>query len=281
MQNKRLAIIGTAGSWALTPWTDPALQCWSLNDAYRIAGFQRADAWFDFHPPNKWHFIPPGAQQILAHQIPVGHYVRPAEHLAWLAKQTIPVYLHHSYRETLPEAASWPHARAFPKQEIEAQFGRYFTSSPAWMLALAMYQGCRDISIYGIHLATEHEYIEQRPQFEFLIGRLLGPSKLSMTVKEGMRHYETADGHCALPEASPVLQSDFQYAYEPRPRAHLEPLKWEQHKLQVKMLRAMTALKTRHWWQPVGDLQDELWLLEARMADVQDQMQRASAPAMR
>lgn len=287
----RYAIVGTANSWRRTPWTDPGLTIASLNDAYRMQGFVRADEWFDLHPLD--HFYHPEGQAVYAHQVPVGHYCRPKDHLTWLGTQPIPVWLHPDYLTQHPAAATWPGARAFPKAAVETHFGRYFTSSPGWMLAKAVMDGYRDISIFGIHLATEHEYIEQRPNFEYLIGCVLGAGKKTITVKDGMRHYESADGHIALPEESPVLQSDFQYAFDVRPAAKLEPVKWELHKLQLKHGRRMEALKRRPWYSPwvvypePGDdgqdaprtvrtstLQSEVWYLEAAMEDRRQELVR-------
>jgi hypothetical protein len=290
---QRYAIVGTAGSWKQTPFTDPSVRIASLNDAYRLKGFIRADEWFDFHPLNK--FFHTKGQMVYAHQIPPGHYCRPDDHLAWLGQQaqTIPVYLHPDYLTQHPEANDWPNAKPFPKAEVEAHFGRYFTSSPGWMLAKAVMEGYRDIAIYGIHLSTEHEYIEQRPNFEYLIGCVLGPGKKRVSVHDGLRYYESENGRIVLPEASPVLQSDFQYAFEPRPRSFLEPVKWELHKLSLKHQRRVDALKRKPWYHPLvsyqevdGDgkplvrkvlastVQQEILYLEAAILDRQHELRR-------
>lgn len=297
------AIVGTAPSWMATPWHDPDVHIASLNDAYNLEGFQRADEWYDFHPLHKFHFAPaPVAGKpkplLFAHTIPPGHYVRPHNHLDWLATQTMPVWLHPDYVQQLPAAATWPMARPFPKAEIEAHFGRYFTSSPAWMLAHAIMRGFREIHIYGIHLSTESEYIDQRPGFEFLIGRVLGPTKVTQTVTRGLRRYETQDGVIVLPEASPILSAKFQYAFEPSKRGELEPLKWELHKAEIKRARTIEALKTANllmpWtrvdepipddpdgktssrWVRTSSLQAQLWQYDALVADCHDQLARAN-----
>lgn len=271
---KRCAIVGTASSWKLTPWTDPGLQVWSLNDAYRMPGFVRADAWYDLHPMDHFFYVPEGQGQVYAHQVPPGYYVRPKDHLQWLGNQSIPVWLHPEYLTQHSEAKDWKHAHAFPKDEIQQAFGMYFTSSPAWMMAHAVMQGFKEIHIYGIHLATESEYIEQRPNFEFLIGRVLGPSRVTVNVADGLRRYETQDGLIVLPEASPILSSDFQYAFEPRPRANLEPLRWELHKLGVKQARLIQELRKKKRWQSARAIDAELARIEAKQADVREQMQR-------
>jgi hypothetical protein len=294
MTQTRYGILGTAPSWRKAPWTDTGIVLASLNDAYQLKpqGFQRADEWWDPHPLNR--FVHPQGKQMYAHQVPPGYYVRPAKHLEWLAQAQIPIYLHPDYVSQYEPAKDWLHAKPIPREAIVAHFGQYFTSTPQWMLAHAIMRGFTDVAIYGIHLATEQEYREQRPGFEFLIGRLLGKGKLTLTVKDGMRHYETAEGRVAFPEESPVLQSKFQYAFETRPSGHLAPIQWELHKLQVKRDRTIEALKRRPWWQPVGaisepgedgkpktricstsTLQQELWWLEAALADTQQELSRA------
>lgn len=262
---QRVAIVGTAPSWKLTPWTDPGLQILGLNDAYRL-NWPRADGWYDIHPMSKFFFTK--GKQIYAHQVPPGYYVRPDEHLEWMSKLSIPLWLHED------PPTDWLHAKRFPKEAIEAEFGRYMTSTPAWMLAHVIQQGAKEIHIYGIHLATESEYIEQRPNFEYLIGRVLGNGTMKTHLHDGLRTYETPDARIVLPEDSPILQSNFQYAYQTRPNAHLEPIKWELHKLSIKHARALKKLKTAKWYQPVASTQAELMYLEAAIADTQQSLQR-------
>lgn len=292
---ERVAIVGTAQSWTRTPWNDAGLKIYSLNDAYRMKGFVRADAWYDLHPLNA--FYHPEGPQVYAHQIPPGHYCRPKDHLAWLATQAIPVWLHPDYATQHPEAATWRHARPFPKAEVETYFGRYFASSPGWMMGQALMEGVKELHIYGIHLATEREYVEQRPQFEMLCGTLLGRGKRTMVVREGLRRYESAEGILVLPEASPVLSSTFQYAFEHRPRSYEEPVKWELHKIDVKRTRLIEGLKRKPRWSPwivipdpatgptateqltTRQAQDRLFYLEALAADQHDVLARMQADA--
>jgi hypothetical protein len=302
MNLDRVAIVGTAESWRQTPWADAGLSIISLNDAYQIDGFQRADEWVDMHPLDKF-FYPPetpgGKTMVFAHQVPLGYYVRPSKHLDWLATQTMPVWLHPEHATQVPASATWPQARAFPKAAIEAHFGRYFTSTPAWMLAHAILRGAREIHIYGIHLSTQSEYIDQRPNFEFLIGTVLGRGKRTVTVADKLRRYASPEGMVVLPESSPILQSDFQYAFEPSPRRKLDPLKWELHKATIKRERTVDALKRAAWcapwtrveepipnhpegktqkvWKRTSTLQQELWHYDALVADCQETLSRVQA----
>ena len=298
----RAAIVGTAETWAMVPWADSGLKIFSLNDAYRLKGFVRADGWYDFHPLNRFFAPPVDGQPVYQQQIPTGYYARPADHLAWLGRQasTIPVSLHPGYREQHPPAAEWPKAFGFPKAEIEAAFGRYFTSSPAWMMAHLMMQGVKELTVTGIHLATEFEYVRQRPNWEFLCGRFLGTGHMKVSVKDGFRHYETQRAHLILPVKSPVLQENFQYAFDPRPDAALAPLQWDVHRFSVKRERAVAALRQgtgripaevrkideplaaaldERPWRRTRALRQLLKEREAWLADAQDVLGRAQAMA--
>lgn len=300
--HRRVAIVGTAQSWTQTPWTDTSLEIHSLNDAYRLPGFLRADQWFDFHPINRFHFSD-GRTPILPHQIPSGYYVRPETHLPWLAAQQIPIVLHPEFRtqthdERSPEqdehrarVIASPMAQPFPRAAIEEHFGIYETSSPAWMMLKAMLEGVQEIHVYGIHLATEFEYMRQRPNFEHVMGMFLGRGKRTMTVKDDLRYYETPDALLVLPESSPILQEKFQYAFDPRPDQALDPLKWELHKIQIKKQRLTSALMSSNWpivsvqqideagstwtYRRRGSVRSELIYLDALAADYHDQLSRA------
>ena len=205
---KRVAIIGTAGSWVDTPWNDPSLECWSLNDGYMCRdakglGFQRISRWYELHPLDKMWFRPRDAKVVYANQVPKGAYVRPEGHLEWLKTQaqTIPVYLQGE------PPAGWPvNAKRFPIEEIESRFGKYWGDQPYWasgpsyMVAQAILEGATEIAVYGIHLSTQAEYLEQRPNFEHILGIAKG-----LGVKVTMA------------KSSPLLKHPWKYGYEPKP----------------------------------------------------------------
>lgn len=214
---KRGCIVGTAPTYRHTPWGEATIDVLSLNDAYVLPGFARASGWFDLHPIPEMVFRPKGERTVDPANAPVGGYLRPDGHLEWLKTRPFPVYL-HDCRECgcadLPAEKrghtpypfpAWPNARPFPFTAIEAQFGAYFQSTPAWMLAWMLLNGYRDIGIFGIHLATEWEYIHQRPNLEFLIG---------MALAQGTQF--------TIPEKSTLLRGKHKYAIEPKPNLGLE-----------------------------------------------------------
>jgi hypothetical protein len=263
MAQKRVAVVGTAPSWAQTPWDDPSLEIWSLNDAYMCRdaqgkGLRRADRWYEQHPIDKLWFRPHDQKVIYAHEIPEGHYVRPAGHLNWLKDQakTIPVYL----QETPP--ADWPaNARRFPIEEADRRFGIYWASGPSYMVAHAIMEGYREIHVYGIHLSTEAEYREQRPNFEHLLGIARG---LGITVK--------------MAQESPVLKHGWKYGYEPRPRVAVPPTVQAARKelkgVREERAKLVQALVAWPRWKTKAPAVERLTWLEILESDLASQISR-------
>ena len=203
---KRCAILGTALSWTQCPFDDKTLEVWGLNDGY-LLGQPRAERWFDLHPFHQMHFRPQGERTVNQAEVPVGVYLRPAGHLEWLKTRPMPVFL----AEKRPD---YPTSQTFPKDQLLEWFkplwplrlsrGKtiqpgpdYEVSTPSWMLMLAIAEGYQEIHIYGIHLATQWEYVQQRPNFEFLLGIAAG---------RGIK--------VVLPDASPICRASYRYAFE-------------------------------------------------------------------
>lgn len=283
---KRGAIVGTAPTFKNTPWQDQTLDVLSLNDAYVLPGFARASGWFDLHPIPEMVFRPKGERRVLPQHAPVGGYLRPEGHLEWLKTRPFPVYLHDCQeahcaeflarweRGELPWVINRPHepypfpkwsnAQKFPFTAVEQQFGQYFQSTPALMLAWMLMVGYRDIHIYGIHLATEWEYIHQRPNLEFLIGIALAQG-VSFTI----------------PSRSTLLRGKHRYAIEPKPDLGMEReerrialLKAEGQQLQKRL----TQLK---WYQrgTMADIHARLRVLDLEVTDARQRQQQLAALA--
>lgn len=268
---KRACIVGTAESHRQTPWNDPTLEIWSLNDAYQL-GFPRADRWFELHPFSQMWFAPPAPQKVDVRTIPPGAFVRPAGHLEWLKTQAaaIPVFL----QDTPP--VDWPpNAHRFPIEQVEAVFGSsYWASGPSYMLALAVLEGYTEIWITGIHLSTAAEYRDQRPQFEMLIGRLLGP-KVKEFTKNGFRYYDGAI-RIVLPQSSPILQHAWKYAYQPKPVAPPNPYADELKRTQKQKNKVIAAIVNLPAGQDKAPLVAELADLQIIELDCQQMLARAS-----
>lgn len=241
---KRVAIVGTAPSWRQCPWDDPGLFILGLNDAYSL-GFPRVDGWFEQHPLDKLYFRKMNERRVYAEDVPHGFYVRPEGHLEWLREQAkrIPIFLQQEPPKGWP-----PNAQRFPIEDYEKKYGPYWASGPAYMVAWAIEQGAEEIQIWGIHLATEAEYREQRPNFEHLLGIARG---------KGIR--------VVMAEASPVLKHGWKYAYEPKPKTH--PAK--DALLRVRQAKNDLALQLMHWprFKSKAAAMDRLRRLDAAEAD--------------
>lgn len=273
---KRGAVIGTAPTFRLTPWDDQALQIFSLNDAYVLPGFKRANAWFDLHPIPEMVFRPKGERVVQPHHAPVGGYLRPEGHLQWLKTRDFPVYLHdcreagchdlpkEKQSHTPYDFPAWPNARPFPFKAIEARYGSYWSSTPAWMLAWMLMEGYRDISIFGIHLATEWEYIHQRPNLEFLIG---------MALAQGVTF--------TIPQRSTLLKGKHKYAVEPKPGLDLERVNRLMHGIKAEGARLQQRLATLSWYQrgEKADIVTRLNVLDIELLDARQELMRLQALA--
>lgn len=169
----KVALIGTApSSRMLAPFNDPSWKIWGCSPG-NMNTLPRVDIWFELHSNLLWP----------EHE----SYGRP--YIEWLKQQPFPVYMQD---QTLV-----PRATVFPKDELVAEYGDdFFTSSFAWMMALAIKQGATEIALYGIDMASRDEYIRQRPGFFFF--RYLAHQR-------GIK--------VSAPHESDIMQSPALYAY--------------------------------------------------------------------
>lgn len=265
---KRVAIIGTAQTWKCCPWQDQSLEVWGLNDAYLI-GVPRANRWFDLHPFHQMTFRDP-ANRVPAGTVPVGSYLRPHNHLEWLKSRPMPVFL----AEAKP---GWPTAHVFPTKAILDFFATYWplrltrtqtiepgpdyeVSTPSWMLMQAIMEGYREIHVYGIHLATEWEYVQQRPNFEFLLGIAAG---------KGIK--------IVLPAATPICQASYRYAFEPKGDLGVQQASLEitRIKQQGAAMKQQLASLPAWAWRRKEALQTQIVALDAALADARQTHSRA------
>ena len=269
---KRAAIIGTAQSWRACPWADATLEKWTLNDGYRL-GYPHSDRHYDLHPFHQMVFLPPQAQGSSGSMsdIPTGAYLRPEGHLEWLRTRTFPGYLAQA-------RADFPTGRAFPRQAILDAFAPFWpwrltrkqriepgpdyeVSTPSWMLMHAIVEGYQEIHVYGIHLATQWEYVEQRPNFEWLLGLAAG---------KGVR--------VVLPESTPICRAQYRYAFEPKADLSLQAANRTIGLIKAEGLRLRQQLVKVKWYA-VGqrmDIETRLAHLDVELMDARQTMQRLS-----
>ena len=155
MQN--IALVGAhRRTRLLAPFEDSGWEIWSLSPKNERE-LLRHDVWFELH-----------TREVLQ---PYDIY------LAWL--RTLPlIYM----QEADPE---FPGSVAYPKDEMVARFGsQFFTSSMAWMLALAITRAPPTIGIWGVEGSSHDEYVNERPgtQHFIWIAKALG---IEIIIPEG------------------------------------------------------------------------------------------------
>ena len=196
---KAVAIVGMAESTRhLAPW-DEGCEIWVMNETGGETGLSWVKRWdrtFQMHKPFDYRRA---------------NNQNDPKHWEWLKQQTKPVYM----QDTDPDV---PGSVKYPKDEIIARYlgnyGRqgtegppeYFRSSAAYMVALAGYEGFDHIGIYGIEMAFESEYRDQRPNFEFWLGvvgqhaKVVVPASCSLLGgAKGMRY-----GYDQVPSLNPT-----------------------------------------------------------------------------
>lgn len=88
---------------------------------------------------------------------------RPPDHAEFLKTCGIPVFMQDVDSEI-------PTSVRYPLEDVVKRFGPYLTSTVAYMLALALYEGVDEIMLLGIYMKAGTEYAEQRPCVEYLLG---------------------------------------------------------------------------------------------------------------
>lgn len=263
-RRKKCAIVGTAGTWRETPWNDSDLDIWTLNDAYML-GFPRIDVHFEMHPLDKFVFRPKEKKVVTHADIPPGHYLRPEGHLEWLENASKNGTLIVTQEEP---PKNWERAIRYPRENMEKEFEDflwvdktwhrpYASSGPLWMMLLALSWGYEEIQVYGIHLATEREYVEQRPNFEGIIYYAIG---------RGRKIY--------LPKTTPICKGTHVYCYEKRYSQEKDALKHRAAVIDKKAQKVLSDMNRARFWQSKKKYKAALRELQADRAEVMAQFQR-------
>jgi len=152
----KIALIGSApSSIRLAPFSDPSWAIWGCSPgAYGLC--TRSDVWWEIH---RWE--PPAVGKPFdAANVP---WFSP-EYAEFLRKYPGPVI-------TSQPIDSVPNSAVLPFADLIAKYGPYFfTSSVAWMLALAIEMKPKAIGLWGIDMAASSEYAFQRPGCQHFIG---------------------------------------------------------------------------------------------------------------
>lgn len=170
LARRKVAIVGFAeGHRHKAPFNDDEWEIWGLNQLHKVLPkVNRWDRWFEIHNLDMYNADTPDN---------IGHK-------KWLMEFPGVVYLRPQDMGRYPI----PNAEAYPVDEAAANFGRYFTSSVSYMVALAILLQPDTIGLWGVDMAQDSlfnaEYSHQRPSLEYFLGVAAG-SGIEILLAEG------------------------------------------------------------------------------------------------
>lgn len=145
-------------------WEQGDADYWLFNEMAALPWAKKVTGVFQMHVPAIWRNP--------ANTNHAGHY-------AWLQEEhPFPIWMQDVYDDV-------PASVRYPLDEIcdaliphvsrkSGERVRYFTSSPAYAIALAIYQGYEEIEICAIEMASDTEYAHQRDGVTFWLGVAVG-----------------------------------------------------------------------------------------------------------
>ena len=177
-KKSKVCIVGYAENSRHLAWyDDPDCEVWGVNQLYRF--IPRADRWFQLH--QNWNNPE--------------YWAQGTDQAAWLQQAQCPIYMVEA-DPTIP--MSLPYPKDWVKSELKCH--EYFTSTIAFMLALAIAEGFQSIGMYGIDLIIGREYQFEKACVEFYFG---------------IAHARVIEYH--LPPNSALLWQSHTYGYETEP----------------------------------------------------------------
>ena len=152
MEARKVAIVGGARSRVRAPYGDDSWEIWAYS-SLRVHT-PRITRWFEMHALGD-------LETQLVRSTP--KRLSFDEYMAFLRSLECPVYMQKAQAE-IPRSVEYPLAQA-----LEA-FGRCFTSTASYVIALAIMEQFDVIGVWGVHLTEKTVYARQRPGVEYLLG---------------------------------------------------------------------------------------------------------------
>lgn len=184
---KKVAIIGGARSRSRAPYDDQSWEIWAFS-SLRL-NTPRFTRWFEMHSLEDLRGqLRKDTQRRLSYR----------SYLRFLQQLTCPVYMQRKH-ETIPYSVK------YPLQEALAAFGRCFTSTASYLLALAILEGYETMGVWGIHLTEKTVYARQRPGVEYLLG---------LARQKGINIYLPPKCPLRIPTSPELPVTDILYGYD-------------------------------------------------------------------
>lgn len=201
---RKVAIVGGGNTRKKAPFDDESWEIWGFSSkAWR---FPRVNRWFELH-----------AMTDLRQQLSYRKKGRRsfAGYMRFMRRLDCPVYM-QKVHPTIPTSV------AFPLDDVLARFGRCFTSSVSYMVALAMMEGVDVLGLWGVEV-RRREYLHQRPALKYL---------LSLARQEGITISLPAGSTIRIPTAPRPVTTRVLYAYDWR-----SPGAWWRARVRRRMRR--------------------------------------------
>ncbi len=148
---RKIAILGTADSSRKSaPYGDKSWEIWSLSNIVITDQVPRWTRHFELHPLSLFEKEP-----------------KARAYVDWMHRQddSKPIYLQSPEKHPGIKAGV-----KFPYEALIRTHGNYFTSTIAWLIALAIHEEVDEIGLWGVDLMLAEEYHHQRPCSEFYLG---------------------------------------------------------------------------------------------------------------
>ena len=179
VRREKVAILGFVQHFKQAPFDDPSFEIWGLNELYDH--ISRWDRWFEIHDRTVYE----------------NDRNRTSVHVEKLKLMKCPVFMQRHW-DDIPTSVEYPMAaicNMFANPCPEAR--PYLTNSITYELLLAIAEGFKEIHVYGVDMAHDSEYSQQRPSCEWAIGVAQG---------RGIKVY--------IPAESDLLKTMYLYGYE-------------------------------------------------------------------
>lgn len=209
----KVAIVGGGVTRKYAPFHDKSWDIWAFSS--RDWKFPRVDRWFEIHAPTD-------LRQQLAWKKPGRRTFD--EYINFMRRLKCPVYMQKRYKYV-------PNSVPFPKDKVVDEFGRCFTSTASYLVALAILEGYKTIGLWGIN-PKGGDYGRQRPALEYL---------LSVAHKRGIRLRFPKGVSFRISKRPKPVRTKVLYAYDWR-----SPNAWWRYRLKKrKKARKIRKLSQR------------------------------------
>lgn len=187
---QRVAIVGGGPTRRRAPYEDESWDIWAFSS--RAWRYPRITRWFEIHAMTDLR------QQLASRKRGRRRF---RTYMQFLRRLDCPVYM-------MREHPRIPNSVRFPKDELVEEFGRCFTSTAAYLIALAIVEGYEEIGLWGIDVRRK-EYRRQRPALRYL---------LSLARQQGIEIYVPRRSALRIPEEPRPVRTRVLYAYGWRSR---------------------------------------------------------------